>query len=142
MTKLHLHNVTQAYVQSTLDLNQDFFTYCLAELFTIMWASFKCISKVLKPFYDVLEAGNYWFATYNNHHINIFTMSESTYDYCLLQRCEPFGIFWLQMNNTLIFANNTFADIEKKAIKIAKLRTKEQVCLSSQTPIKFNGIWI
>lgn len=41
-----------------------------------------------------------------------------------------------------MLANNIFAIIEEKVIKIAKFMTKKQVCLLIQTPIKLNGIWI
>lgn len=69
-------------------------------------------------------------------------MSESTYDPCLLHRCELFGIVGLQTDDTLMLANNTFAAMEEEVIKTAKFMTKERACLLPQTPIKFNGTWI
>ncbi len=58
-TKLYLHDVTQAYVQSTSDLRRDFFIHPLPELITMMGASSNCILKVVKPLYGVPEAGNH-----------------------------------------------------------------------------------
>ncbi len=125
-TKLYLRDVTQAYVQSTSDLNRDFFIRPPPELITMMGASSDCILKVVKPLYGVPEAGNHWFATYHNYHINDLSMTESTYDPCLLYRCEPYGIVGLQTDDTLMLANNTFAAIEEEAIKTAKLMTKQR----------------
>lgn len=125
MTKLYLHNITQVYVQSTLDLNWNFFIYPLSELITMIGALLEYILKIVKPFYDVSEAGNYLFATYYNYHINIFIMFESTYNPYLFHRFEPFSIVELQTNDTLILANNSFAHKEDKAIKTAKFITKE-----------------
>ena len=129
MIKLYLRNVTQAYVQSTLDLNQDFFICPLSELITMMEASPECILKVVKFLYSVPKAGNHWFAMYHNYHINTLAMSESTYDLYLLYRCEPFGIIGLQTNNILMLANNTFAVMKAEDIKTAKFMIKKQACL-------------
>ena len=76
MTKLYLCNVSQAYVQSTLDLNQDFFIRPFPELITMIGASPECILKVVKPLHVVPEAENHWFATYHNYHVNIFAVME------------------------------------------------------------------
>ena len=108
----------------------------------MMGASSSCILKVVKPLYGVPEAGNHWFATYHNYYINNFSMTESTYDPCLLQKCEPSGIIGLHTDETVMLANNTFAAMEEEAIKTAKFMTKKQACFSSQMSIKFNGTWI
>ena len=54
--------------------------------------SLECILKVAKLLYGVLEAGNYWFAMYHNYHINIFTMSKLTDNFCSLYKCELYDI--------------------------------------------------
>ena len=41
-----------------------------------------------------------------------------------------------------MFSNNTLTSMKEKAIKIAKLITKEQACLLLQIAKKFNDIWI
>ena len=91
----------------------------------IIEASSDYILKVIKPFYSILEVGNYCFAIYHNYYINDFFMTKSIYDPCLLYKYEPFGIVSLQTDNILILTNNTFVAIEEKAIKIAKLMTKK-----------------
>ena len=141
-TKLYLRNITQAYVQSTSDLNQDFFICLPPELITMIEASSNRILKVVKSLYDVPEAGKNWFAIYHNYHINNFSMTESTYNLSLLYRYEPFSIVGLQTDDTLMLANNNFTAIEEEAIKTAKFMTKKQAYLLPKTPIKFNGIWI
>ncbi len=52
-------------------------------------------------------------------------MTESTYDPCLLHRCESFGTVGLQTDDTLMLTNNTFAFMAEEAIKTAKFMTKE-----------------
>lgn len=108
----------------------------------MMRVSSNCILKVVKLLYGVPEAGNHWFATYHNYHINDFAMTELTYDPCLLYRCAPFDFVGLQTDDTLMLANDTFAATEEEAIKTAKFITKERAYLSLETLIKFNGTWI
>ena len=93
--KLYLCNVTQAYVQSISDLNRDFFICPPPELITMMGASPECILKVVKLLYSIPEAGNHWFVTYHKYHINTLAISESTYNPCLIHKCEPFCIIRL-----------------------------------------------
>lgn len=97
------------------------------------------IWKGVKFFYDIPEASNHWFAMYQNYHINSFSMTESICNPCLLQKYELFSIVRLQIDNTLILANNTFTAMEEEAINMVKFMTKEQAYLLLQTPIKFNG---
>ncbi|OXV12184.1 hypothetical protein Egran_00055, partial [Elaphomyces granulatus] len=42
------------------------------------------ILRVVKPLYGVPEAGNYWFRTYYQHHLDNLHVRPSTYDPCLL----------------------------------------------------------
>lgn len=67
-------------------------------------------------------------------------MSKSTYNPCLLYKCEVFSIIRPQIDDILILVNNIFIIIEKKPIRPAKFMTKKQACLLTQMPIKFNGI--
>lgn len=97
-----------------------------------------CILKVVKPLYSVFKTENYWFAIYHSHHINKLGMKQSTYNPCLLYRSDPLGIIGLQTDNTLLLANNTFANAEEKAIKHAKLMSKDQDYLTINKSIKFN----
>ena len=138
-TKLYLRDVTQAYVQSTSELNRDFYIRPPHELAEMLGAPYDCILKVMKPLYGVPEAGNHWFATYQKHHIQRLGMSESTYDSCLLYRAGPLGIVGLQTDDTLILASNAFAADEEEAIAAAGIKTKQRDCLTIGTPMKFNG---
>lgn len=52
-------------------------------------------------------------------------MSGSINDLYLFHRCERFSLIWLQTNDTLMLAHNTFAVKEEKAIKTAKFMIKE-----------------
>ena len=138
-TKLYLRDITQAYVQSTSNLNREFYIRPPSELVTLLGATSDCILKVVKPLYGVPEAGNHWFATYHGHHVNRLGMVQSIYDPCLLYQSEPLGIVGLQIDDTLILADNAFVEAEKDAIKSAKIITKAQDHLTSTKPIKFNG---
>lgn len=140
-TGLYLRDVTQAYVQSTSELNRDFYIRPPPELATMLGikANSDCILKVIKPLYGVPEAGNHWFATYHGHHVDRLGMTQSTYDACLLYKSDPLGIVGLQTDDTLILGTTSFADIEEEAIKSANILTKARVRLTSTTSLKFNG---
>lgn len=88
-----------------------------------MEVSFDYILKVVKPLYSTREVGNHWFVTCYNFYINDFTITNSTYNSCLLYSCELFRFVDLQINNILMLANNTFAIVKKEAIKIIKFIT-------------------
>ena len=108
----------------------------------MLGASFNCILKVVKPLYGVPKAGNHWFATYYTHHIDKLSIEQSTYDPCLLFKSNPLGIVGLQTDDTLLLADDTFADAEEDAIKYAKLMSKDRNHLTTNKPIKFNGALI
>lgn len=98
--KLYLCDVTQAYIQLTLNLNRDFFICPLLKLITIIEAPSKYILKLVKLLYNVPEFANHWFATYLNYLISSLTMSKSSYNFCLLHRYETLSIVGLQINGT------------------------------------------
>ncbi|TAQ87858.1 hypothetical protein B7494_g3834 [Chlorociboria aeruginascens] len=77
---LYLRDISQAYVQSTTELNRDFYVRPPKEL----KLANRTILKVIKPLYGVPEAGNHWFKTYYQHHVDELQMTQSTYDPCLL----------------------------------------------------------
>ena len=137
--KLYLRDITQAYVQSASNLNREFYIRPPSELVTLLGATSYCILKVVKSLYGVPEAGNHWFATYHGHYVNRLSIVQSTYDPCLLYKSEPLGIVGLQTDDTLILADDAFAEAEEDAIKSAKIMTKARDHLTSTKPIKFNG---
>ena len=110
----------QAYVQSTSELNQDFYIQSLLEFISLLDAKSDYIVKVIKPLYNVPEAENHWFATYHTHHKKKLGMTKSTYDPCLLLRSELLGIMRMQTDDTLILADNNFASIKKKQLNHQK----------------------
>ena len=69
-------------------------------------------------------------------------MMQSTYDFCLLYKSDPFGIVKLQIDDILLLINNQFADVENEIIKSAKIMTKNRECLTKTKFIKFNGTLI
>ena len=122
--KLYLRDVTQTYVQLTLNLNQKFYILPPPELISIFGASFDYVVKVMKPLYGIPEAGNHWFATYHTLYKEKLGRKESIYNPCLFYSSGPFCIVEMQTNDTLILANNNFASKEA-AIKFAKIMTKD-----------------
>lgn len=69
-------------------------------------------------------------------------VTQLIYNSCLFFKCELLNIVDLQINNTLILVNNTFATIEKGAIKIAKFMNKKRACLLFKIFIMFKSTWI
>ena len=138
---LYLHDITQAYVQSSTSLNRQFFIrpppICGLQNSSIM--------KVIKPLYGVSEVGAHWFNTYYTHHINKLSIMESTYDSCLIYtdgNDKRFGVISLQTDDTLILADDIFASAEEKELKKAQLHAKDREKLTFNTPIKFNRGYI
>jgi hypothetical protein len=136
---LYLRDISQAYVQSTTNLNREFYVRPPRELQSELGIGKDTVLKVLKPLYGVPEAGNHWFKTYHSHHVQQLHMDQSTYDPCLLQSNEPFGIVGLQTDDTLLLADETFAEAEQNELHKAKFLAKEREQLTVDTPLKFNG---
>lgn len=141
-TKLYLRDITQAYVQSNPDLNRGFYIRPPHKLVKMLGASLNCVLRVVKPLYGVPEAGNHWFATYHGHHIDKLRIEQSTYNPCLLYKSDPLGIVGLQTDNTLLLAEDDFADAKENALRHAKLMSKDREYLTINKPIKFNGALI
>jgi hypothetical protein len=137
--KLYLRDISQAYVQSTTNLNREFYVRPPRELQNELGLGEDAVLQVLKPLYGVPEAGNHWFKTYHAHHIEQLHMEQSTYDPCLLQSNSPFGIVGLQTDDTLFVADEAFADAEQAELDKAKFMAKEREQLMAETPLKFNG---
>ncbi|KAI0991737.1 hypothetical protein K3495_g16450, partial [Podosphaera aphanis] len=140
-TRLYLRDISQAYVQSTTNLNRDFYVRPPFELREKLGLRDDMILKVIKPLYGIPEAGNHWFRTYHNHHTRNLKMNESAFDPCLLWCHKPdsFGIVGLQTDDTLFLANESFASDEELYLKRAKFLAKSREKLTAQHPLKFNG---
>ncbi len=134
---LYLRDISQAYVQSTTHLNREFFVRPPVEL----GLPSNAILKIIKPLYGVPEAGNHWFNTYHSHHREKLSMTQSTYDPCLLytenSSSSGFGIVGLQTDDTLFLADKMFAVKEEEQLHKANLLAKEREKLDNET-IKFN----
>jgi len=137
--QLFLRDISQAYVQSTTNLNREFYVRPPRELSEELGINKDSVLKVVKPLYGVPEAGNHWFKTYHSHHIQQLNMEQSTYDPCLLYSNNPFGIVGLQTDDTLFLADNTFAGKEQSELHKAEFMAKEREQLTVNMPIKFNG---
>jgi phosphorylcholine metabolism protein LicD len=57
--KLYLRDIIQAYVQSTSNLNRDFYIRSSHELIILMRISSTHVLKIMKFLYDVLETNNH-----------------------------------------------------------------------------------
>ena len=70
-------------------------------------------------------------------------MQQSTYDPCLLYtNKKSFGVVNLQIDDTLILRNETFANAENFHFRKTKLFAKNRDQLTFQHPIKFNDVYI
>ena len=138
-THLYLRDISQAYVQSTTNLNREFYVRPPQELETELGIDKNSVLKVLKPLYGVPEAGNHWFKTYHLYHTQQLHTKQSTYDPCLLYSNEPFGVVGLQTDDTLFLADEAFATTEQTELQKAKFIAKDQEQLTAEKPIKFNG---
>ena len=137
---LKLRDISQAYTQSTTDLNRRVLARLpdgLAHLYpqdTIM--------VVIKPLYGLAEAGTYWWATYSNHYKIKLAMKTSTYDPCLListTDSEGFGVVGIQTDDTIILADDQFHGIEEATMTF---KSKEKDTLTANNPLIFNGCTI
>ncbi len=134
---LYLRNITQAYVQSKISLNREFFIRSLFELNL----SKRSILKIIKSLYEMLETETHWFHIYQKHHKNNLMMIESTFDSCLLHIVEiinHFDIMRLQIDDTLILADDDFVELEEKELARVALTSKKREKLISTISIKLN----
>ncbi|KAI7969957.1 hypothetical protein EIK77_000353 [Talaromyces pinophilus] len=138
--RYYIHDITQAYIQSTTKLNRDFYIQITPEL--AQYFPREAFLKVMRPLYGIPEAGNHWFRTYHNHHTEKLNMEVSIYDPYLLHCSnskQGFGIIGMQTNDILIIADDTFAAQEEEEIQRAKILYKPQEQLIPDNPLKFNS---
>ena len=122
-----LRDISQVYVQSTISLTRRFFIRSSIEL------EFRenTILKIIKSFYGISEAETHWFNTYHKHHTEKLAMQQFTYDSCLLytnlsKGNKDFEIVELQIDDTLILKNQTFANVENFHFHETKLLAKKK----------------
>lgn len=136
-TSLYLRDISQAYVQSLTPINRLFYAKPPREA----GLPSNTIYRVSKPLYGIPEAGNHWYKTYSDHHINTLGMKPSAHDSCLLYRAKDdrskgFGTVGLQTDDTLILANDAFAKTEDSNTPFL---CKEREKLTVDHPLGFNG---
>ena len=136
---LYLRDISQAYVQFTINLNYEFYVRLPRELQSELRIGKDTVLKVLKPLYGVPEAGNHWFKTYYLYHVQQLYIDQSIYNSYLLQSNKPFSIVGLQTNNTLFLVDETFIKAEQNKLYKAKFIAKKRKQLIVNTPLKFNS---
>ena len=114
----------------------------MPKLILLLGTSFDNVIKVMKPLYSIPKAGNHSFTTYYTYHKDKFKMKKSIYNPCFLYGLSLFCIMRIQIDDTLILANNDFASIEEDVIRSAKIITKDRKHFTSVHPLKFNGTQI
>ncbi len=148
---LYLRNITQAYVQSKISFNRQFFIRSSFKLDL----SKNSILRVVKSLYDVLETETHWFHTYQKHHKKRLSIIESTFDSCLLHICQinqiefidfiiqsifinHFEVVNLQTDDTLILVDDEFVALEENELARVRLTFKKREKLNLIISIKFN----
>ncbi len=133
---LYLRDIIQTYVQSKISLNREFFIRSSSELDL----SKNSILRVVKFLYDVSKAETHWFNIYQKHHKEKLSIIEFIFDSCLLhiEFISHFGIVRLQTDDTLILADDDFAELEEKKLNRVKLTFKKREKLILITLIKLN----
>ena len=138
--KIILRDITQAYTQSKTELNCTVIYHLPVELKKRYPED--TILLVVKPFYGLAEARNYWFATYLDHQKEKLEIEMSPYNaYLLITKDggENFGIVGLQTDNTLNIKTESFMKKEETAIIEAKFKAKTQTILETSALEDFNA---
>jgi hypothetical protein len=136
---LWLRDISQAYTQSTTELNRTILAQLPKEIQHLHPEG--TIMVVIRPLYGIAEAGTHWWATYSKHHREKLLMATSTYDPCFLISTteDGFGIVGMQTDDTIILSDDRFAATEEDELVKAKLLAKPKEKLTSDTPLIFNG---
>ena len=91
---------------------------------------------IIKPLYDIAEAGTHWWATYSRHHKEKLEIVTLTYDsYLLVTDNGPLDIVGMQTDDTVILGDRRFNNRESQEITF-KSKTKTE--LKKRTAITFN----
>ncbi|KAF6807096.1 hypothetical protein CPLU01_15834 [Colletotrichum plurivorum] len=138
--QLWLRDITQAYVQSTSQLNRTIY----AHLPTQIRHNYPqgTIMKVVKPLYGIAEAGTHWWATYSRHHRENLEMVTSSYDPCLLLSSidnPNFGLIGMQTDDTIGLTDAPFSAREDEELMRAAFNAKTKQYLTADDPLTFNG---
>ncbi|KAI0994222.1 hypothetical protein K3495_g13960, partial [Podosphaera aphanis] len=137
--KMMLRDITQAYIQSSTNLNRRILARPPREIAHLFPPG--AILLMLKPLYGIPESGNHWWNTYHKHHLERLLMRPSTYDPCLLVSTskEAFGLIGMQVDDTLGLTDTAFLKREAEALTQAKFLAKPLEILSAEKSLTFNG---
>ena len=137
---IELRNITQAYPQAQKYLKRTILAHLPKEL--VFKYPKGTLLQVIKPLYEIAEAGVHWWKTYHGHHCEELDMSTSNYDPCLLVTngdANTFGIVGMQTDDTLILGTPTFLSLEEKRLEKAQFRSKPKTVLTPDVQLDFNG---
>ncbi|KHJ34520.1 hypothetical protein EV44_g3335 [Erysiphe necator] len=98
--------------------------------------------EVVKPLYGMAEAGTHWWAIYLKHQQEKLRMETSTFDPCLLVTSREninFGIVRMQIDDTIILADEGFSVQEEERLLEAEFLAKSKERLTVNTPLDFTG---
>ena len=138
--KIMLRDITQAYIQSKIELNRGVICYLPVKLKKKYPEG--TILLFVKLLYGLAEAGNHWLATYLDYQKEKLGMEMSPYDVCLFitnDDGENFGIAGLQTDNTLNVKTEAFMKKEETEIMMAKFKAKTQTILEIGASKDFTG---
>ena len=135
-------DITQAYTQSKTKLTRKIFVQPPKEL----GLPPDSILRLINPLYGIVEAGNHWYFTYSDHHINKLNLVPSRHDPCLLYTSKlfdhfsksPKGITCLQTDDSLSAANSLMLHTEEQ--HSTEFRCKERTILNEGKTLHFNGM--
>ena len=137
--QLMLRDISQAYTQSSTDLQRDVLLRIPKELQSRYPSD--TVFRVIKPLYGLAEAGLHWFVTYQKHHREHLDCIQSSYDPCLLlsKIGSSFGIVAMQTDDTLNLGEPEFIEKEQTKLLEAGFKAKAAQVLETGTEGSFNG---
>ena len=141
--ELYFRNIFQTYVQSIISLIKKFYIRFSTEF----ELKIDHVFKMIKLLYEIFEADIHWYNIYHNHHTKQLIMHQSIYDFCLLHinvifESKDFEMINFQIDDTLILADEHFAEIEKIELHKIKLLVKFRKQLIIIIFIKFNDDYL
>jgi hypothetical protein len=135
---LKFRDITQAYPQSSFELNRKVFAR-LPKEFRDKYPR-NTIIQIICPFYGIAESGVHWWFIYHKHYLKELNIITSIYDPCLLIISDGFfGITGMQTDDTLIICSPEFFAKEEEKIQKAAFRAKPKARLAKSSPMEFNG---
>lgn len=130
----------QCYTQSKIELN-----YIIICYLPTQWKkkySESIVLYIVKPLYSLVEAKNYWFATYLDHYkmkLKIEISLYDTYFFITKNNCQNFSIIGFQMDNIFNVKTEIFLKKEETKIIETKFKFKTQTIIKIDVLKDFNS---